>query len=236
MQRLSDSAAITGTKKTADGYLIADAFAARTGIQTYLGYELKRPELSKVRVYRPEEEVLAADAMASFSHTPVTLGHPKEVNAENWKALAVGEVSTEAVWDGSQIHETGAMVDLAELPVIAADADQMVMVFQHLIENGLKFQENEPPHIKISAEETGKEWTFTVADNGIGIDPRFHDRIFTIFQRLHGREAYGGSGSGLTIAKKVVERHGGRMWVESQEGEGSRFIFTIPTTIAAEEK
>lgn len=122
MQRISDAATITGTKKTADGYLIADAFAARTGIQTYLGSELNRPDLAQVRVYRPEEEVRAADAMASFSHTPVTLGHPKEVNAENWKALAVGEVSTEAVWDGSRIRMPLIIKDAAAIEAVETGA------------------------------------------------------------------------------------------------------------------
>ncbi len=111
--QFTDTVAVSGTRRTADGYLIADAKAVRTGIQTYLGSEVGKPELAMVRVYRSEEEVRNVDSLRSFSHAPVTIDHPTvAVNAENWKDLAVGEVSTAAAWDGNRIS----------LPLILKDA------------------------------------------------------------------------------------------------------------------
>jgi light-regulated signal transduction histidine kinase (bacteriophytochrome) len=108
-------------------------------------------------------------------------------------------------------------------------------LLQNLIANSLKFHGEEPPTIHVSARLNKKlnsgmtgEWIFSVSDNGIGIDPEYAERIFVIFQRLHGREQYPGTGIGLAICKKIVERHGGRIWVESQPGKGATFYFTLP--------
>jgi PAS domain S-box-containing protein len=129
----------------------------------------------------------------------------------------------------TMIRELGAVVTFDPLPIVLADPIQMVQLFQNLIGNALKFCHAKPPRIHVSAQCKGDKWTFWVRDNGIGIAPQHRERIFQIFQRLHGREEFPGTGVGLSICKKVVERHGGRIWVESQPGEGSTFCFTIPS-------
>ncbi|WP_051327167.1 sensor histidine kinase [Desulfatibacillum aliphaticivorans] len=126
------------------------------------------------------------------------------------------------------IAETKAGVVIDDLPVVQADAIQLGQVFQNLLGNAVKFRGEAPPQVRITAEKQNEAWVFQVRDNGIGIDPKFHERIFTIFQRLHERGKYDGTGIGLAIAKKIVERHGGRIWIESQEGKGARFFFSIP--------
>ena len=128
------------------------------------------------------------------------------------------------------IDENEAVITHDALPVMMGDESQLVQLFQNLIGNGIKFRSKEAPRIHISAQESGNEWIFTVQDNGIGIDPQYNERIFMIFQRLHEREEYPGTGIGLAICKKIVERHGGRVWVDSQPGNGSTFYFTIPKT------
>jgi len=126
------------------------------------------------------------------------------------------------------IEENNAMVTHDELPIVMADETQLVQLFQNLINNAIKFHSEEPPRIHVSAEKNKKEWIFSVLDNGKGIDPQYHDRIFVIFQRLEGKGEYPGTGIGLAICKKIIERHGGRIWVESEPGKGSTFYFTLP--------
>ena len=127
------------------------------------------------------------------------------------------------------IGESGAVVTNDPLPTVMVDASQLGQVFQNLIGNAIKFRSQEPPRIHVAAEQKEKEWLFSIRDNGIGIDPQYHDRIFVMFQRLHGRKEHPGTGIGLAICKKIVERHGGRIWVESSLGKGTTFYFTIPT-------
>jgi len=129
------------------------------------------------------------------------------------------------------VEESGATVTHDKLPTVVADEMQMVQLFQNLIGNAIKFRSCEGPRIHVSARAEGNEWIFSVHDNGIGIDPQFFDRIFTIFQRLHGRDEYPGTGIGLTVSKKIVERHGGRIWLESEPGKGATFYFTISRQI-----
>lgn len=128
----------------------------------------------------------------------------------------------------TSIQESGAVITHDKLPVVTADKLQFVQVFQNLIGNAIKFRRDESPRIVIGACRKGNKWLFSVADNGMGFDPVFSDRIFLLFQRLHSRTMYPGTGIGLTICKKIVERHGGRIWVETQPGKGSTFYFTIP--------
>jgi PAS domain S-box-containing protein len=127
-----------------------------------------------------------------------------------------------------QIQESNAAITVESLPVVSADPGQLSMVFQNLIGNAIKFRRDDPPYIHISSEKLDGMWKFAVTDNGIGIDPAFNDRIFEIFQRLHSREKYPGTGVGLAIVKKIIERHGGKIWVESEVGKGSTFYFTLP--------
>jgi signal transduction histidine kinase/ABC-type amino acid transport substrate-binding protein len=125
------------------------------------------------------------------------------------------------------IDENHAAITRDGLPTVMADRMQMVQVLQNLIANGVKFRGNEPPRVHVSADHGEREWTIRVRDNGIGIDPRYYDKLFIIFKRLHSREEYPGTGIGLATCKKIIERHGGRIWIESEPGKGSTFCFTI---------
>lgn len=123
---------------------------------------------------------------------------------------------------------TSAIIKRDPLPTLIADAGQLEQLFHHLIDNAVKFQNGRRPRIHIGVEQRDGEWVFFVRDNGIGIDPQHTDRIFTIFQRLHARGEYPGTGTGLAICQRIVERRGGRIWVESRPGKGSTFYFTMP--------
>ena len=126
------------------------------------------------------------------------------------------------------ITDNGANVTHGELPVVNADETQLGMVFQNLIGNAVKFRAERAPEVRIDARYSDNHWLFSVADNGIGIDKQYSSRIFQMFQRLHERGKYDGSGIGLAIVKKIVERHGGQVWFDSVPGEGTTFYFTVP--------
>jgi chemotaxis family two-component system sensor kinase Cph1 len=134
----------------------------------------------------------------------------------------------------SLIDETGAVVTSDPLPALSADTTQLGQVFQNLIGNAIKYHSDAPPRIHIGAERRGQEWVFAIRDNGIGFDPKHAERIFTLFQRLHTADQYPGTGIGLAICKKIVERHSGRIWAESERGRGSTFFFSMPATADGE--
>ena len=131
------------------------------------------------------------------------------------------------------VRESGAEVNVDDLPKVMGDETQLVQVFQNLIGNAIKFRSDRAPEIHVGAHRANGEWEVVVRDNGIGIDPEHVDQIFEVFRRLHGRDDYAGTGIGLAVCKKVVERHGGRIWVESGLGQGSVFHFTLPAVEAA---
>lgn len=126
------------------------------------------------------------------------------------------------------IDENHAIITNDNLPVVRADESQLVQVFQNLVGNAVKFHDTEPPRVHVSVVREDDEWVFSVHDNGIGIEQAYKDRIFEIFEQLHGKDEYPGTGIGLALCKRIVERHGGRIWTESVPGEGSTFYFTIP--------
>jgi len=126
------------------------------------------------------------------------------------------------------ILDTNASVTYDPLPTLIMDNNQGIQLFQNLIGNGIKFRGEAPPQVHISAQQREKEWLFSVKDNGIGMEAKDAEKVFAIFQRLHGQSKYPGSGIGLSICKKIVERHGGTIWSESELGKGTTFFFTLP--------
>ena len=153
-----------------------------------------------------------------------------ELQDIEWQLTEVEMALTQALGNlRGRISESGAVITHDPLPTIVADGTQLMQLFQNLIGNAIKFKKpNEPPKIHVGVERQDDAWLFSVQDNGIGIDPQFADRIFVIFQRLHTRDEYLGTGMGLAICKKIVECHRGRIWVESELGQGATFYFTIP--------
>lgn len=128
----------------------------------------------------------------------------------------------------ASIRDSGGQVTCDELPTVMGDRSQLTQLMQNLIGNGLKYHGKEPPRVHVSSKRDGSEWIFSVLDNGIGIAPKHHERIFEIFRRLHHPQEYPGTGIGLAVCRRVVHRHGGKIWVESEFGHGSDFKFTIP--------
>ena len=140
-----------------------------------------------------------------------------------------GRVLGQAIGDlATAIEESRAVVTNEELPLLRADASQLRQLFQNLLANALKFRSEEVPRVHVSARDEGRDWVFAVRDNGIGIDRQYAERVFVVFQRLHTRRDYPGTGIGLALCKRIVERHGGRIWFESEPGKGSTFSFTVP--------
>ena len=150
--------------------------------------------------------------------------------------VAAKAVDTQAALDQAlanlqtAIEDRSAMVSCGQLPTVWANHGMLVRLFQNLISNALKFCKAERPIVRIQAEARGGDWVFSVADNGIGIDSQYKDRIFLIFQRLHKQSEYPGTGIGLAVCKRIVERNGGRIWLESEPGKGTTFFFTLPAT------
>jgi light-regulated signal transduction histidine kinase (bacteriophytochrome) len=142
--------------------------------------------------------------------------------------IRLKDVVTDALNNlAESIRETEAVVTCDDLPTIVANPSQMLRLFQNLIGNAIKFKGEAKPQIYIASQTGESEWQISVQDNGVGIEPQYFERIFVIFQRLYTRNEYPGTGIGLALCKKIVERHGGRIWVESELGKGSTFYFTI---------
>jgi PAS domain S-box-containing protein len=147
-----------------------------------------------------------------------------EVSAENALKEALANLR-------ATIDQSGGVVTHDALPAVKTDETLLTQVFQNLVGNAVKYHGAAVPHVHVSATKNGgHEWTFSVRDNGLGIDPQYFERIFVLFQRLHGRDEFEGTGIGLAICKKILERLGGRIWVESQPGKGSTFYFALPET------
>lgn len=128
----------------------------------------------------------------------------------------------------SAMENSGGTITSDPLPWVTADGSQLTQLFQNLIGNAMKFRSADAPRVHVGVREAENEWVLSITDNGIGIEPQYFERIFVMFQRLHGKGEYPGTGIGLAICKKIVERHGGRIWVESEPGRGCRFCFTLP--------
>ena len=127
------------------------------------------------------------------------------------------------------IAESGAQIEHDPLPKVRGDAGQLGQLFQNLLGNAIKYRNGKAPEVHVSCARQAEQWVFSVTDNGIGIDPQYAEKVFAIFQRLHTRDEYEGSGIGLAVCKKIVERHGGKIWLESELGKGATFFFTVPT-------
>jgi light-regulated signal transduction histidine kinase (bacteriophytochrome) len=136
----------------------------------------------------------------------------------------------------SDLRKSGAVIEITELPLVLAEFSLLTSLFQNLIGNALKFRADLPPRIRIAAEPQDDWWLFSVADNGIGIAPEYADRIFVIFQRLHERAAYAGTGIGLAMCRKIVEYFGGRIWLDTSYQNGAKFCFTLPVALSADEE
>ena len=167
------------------------------------------------RMQRLISDLLAYSRVGTRSRKP----EPTVFAAVLGRALANLDVAMAA---------SGAVVTHGPLPTATADGSQMVNLLQNLIGNAIKFHAGPSPRVHLSAVQEGNVWVFCVRDEGIGIDPKHAERIFQVFERLHTREEYPGTGIGLAICKRIVEHHAGRIWVESQLGKGASFYFTIP--------
>jgi PAS domain S-box-containing protein len=160
--------------------------------------------------------------LLAYSRAGMSDQLPCRISGEN----ALGEALTNL---RAAVEESGAVVTHDALPTVTTNSTQLTQIFQNLVGNAIKYRGPEPPDIHVSAiRNGGNEWTFSIRDNGMGIDPQYFERIFVIFQRLHGREEFEGTGIGLAVCKKIVEQIGGRIWVESQIKKGSTFYFTLP--------
>lgn len=152
-----------------------------------------------------------------------------ETGGEDFRAADCEVVFAGAVENlRAAVDESNATILHDALPTVHADPTQLAQLFQNLIGNALKFRNAEPPHVHVFADRGPSEWTFRIQDNGIGIERQHQERIFRMFQRLHPREKFPGTGIGLSLCQRIVERHGGKIWVESEPGRGSTFCFTLP--------
>jgi light-regulated signal transduction histidine kinase (bacteriophytochrome) len=156
-----------------------------------------------------------------YSRIQSQAGEPQDVDGN--QALKEALYNLEGA-----IEDAGAVVTHDELPIVKADGRQFAQLLQNLIGNGIKYRGEASPKIHVSVEDDDSHWIFSIKDNGIGIAPQYHEKVFGIFKRLHGRGEYSGTGIGLAICKRIVDRLKGNIWIESEEGEGSTFRFKVP--------
>ncbi len=174
-------------------------------------------------------QVLINDLLA-FSRVGRIVRERERISCDTMLASALANLS-------EAIEQAGATVDAGELPVVLAEGPLLTAVFQNLVGNALKFHGDEPPHVRIGAcRTTDDEWLFSVSDNGIGIAAEYAERIFVIFQRLHGKEVYPGTGIGLAMCRKIIEFHGGKIWLDTTVTTGARFCFTLPVLPSDDEE
>lgn len=194
------------------GQLLADRYKGRldSDADAYLGFLVEGAHRMRALV----------DGLLTFSRVQSTAREFQATDSEEVLRNALANLTV-------SIEQSAAEVTHGRLPIVMADSSQLEQLFQNLIGNAMKFAGSGHPRVHISADRVGEQWIFSVRDNGIGIDPRYHEKIFGIFQRLHSRESYPGTGIGLSVCKRIVERHGGRIWVESAEGQGSTFYFSV---------
>jgi light-regulated signal transduction histidine kinase (bacteriophytochrome) len=139
------------------------------------------------------------------------------------------DILKDALYNLSElIKESDATITYDKMPILKVDKTQFLQLFQNFISNAIKFRRDVPPIIHIGVEEQSNQWLFSIKDNGIGIESKYFDRLYNIFYRLHTKDEYPGTGIGLPICKKIVQRYGGKIWVESELGKGTTFFFTIP--------
>ncbi|MFX1551583.1 MAG: ATP-binding protein [Promethearchaeota archaeon] len=149
-------------------------------------------------------------------------------HAQPSKLTNLEKILKEAIFNLQEaIKESSAVITHDKMPILKVDKTQFIQLFQNLLSNAIKFRRQEPPKIHVGVKQINDEWLFSVKDNGIGIESKFFDKLFNIFYRLHTKEEYPGTGIGLPICKKIVQRYGGKIWVESEFGKGSTFYFTI---------
>ena len=161
------------------------------------------------------------DDLLSYARVGTAVGSPRTVDSGEVLDRVLGTLDP-------AISEAGGKVERGELPRVVADEIQLEQLLQNLVGNAIKYRSDRPPMVRVGAEEVSGAWRFTVEDNGLGIAPRHQERVFAVFQRLHGRGKHEGTGIGLAIAQRIVERHEGEIGVESEEGKGSTFWFTLP--------
>jgi PAS domain S-box-containing protein len=197
-------------------------------VASYVGRALQKCQLDPVAVQALEAALAGTkrmqaliDGMLQYASLSTRSREITETSAQEAVEKALGSLK-------ATVEETGSQVKVEPLPTVYADSLQLERVFQNLLSNAIKYRKAESPSVRVWAERRPGEWEFHVQDNGIGFDPALSDRVWRIFERLHDRSAYPGSGVGLPSCKKIVEHHGGRIWVKSEPGVGSTFSFTLP--------